>query len=831
MSRLDECLQRAIDAGEVDATRAQLAQERFRELIQRYEMSGFDAASARIEAGNEVIESIIREAKSRRHATLRQLDRMAKNEARYATAHADDPDLIIRDVEQADRERQALEQSFMANISDFLAAFRTNVVGSVRNRAYLQEVVRELHGQATGNAAAQGVAKAVTDTFERARVLFNAQGGDIGQLADFGLPHRHDGNRIAAAGFDAWAADVFTKLDWHRMVDFTTGKPFTATPGGRPNKAAANRLLREVFDSITTGGWDDRFPSMGMGGQKSAANMRAEHRVLHFRDGDAWMAYNEAFGSANPFDAIVQHLSGMARDIAAMRNFGPNPHAGLRHAAQVMERAARTATDLNGKAHVKRIETVQAKATKAQVMLDMVTGRANTPANAGWARFFAGTRNLLTGAQLGGAILSSTTDWGSMALAARAVSLNPGSTWNRTVQTLVRGATPQQARDMGYIFDTWFNTGAGYARFMGDIWSPEITSRITNTVLRVSLLNFWTDRARFGVAMAFGSDLAQVAGKRFDELDEPLRRFMADNNIGAADWDAVRDAGAMFTDPTGGRHISAEWFRRHTSLPPDQAEDIATRWGALVRAHQEFAIPTASLRGRATIIADSKPGSPGGELLRSTAMYKSFMLSVLFNQLRRIGQIDGIPNRAWYVARYIAVMTALGGVAIQLKETAKGRDPRDMNPMENPAFWVAALLQGGGLGIFGDFFGATTSRAGGGLAETAAGPVVGLGSDIGRAVSSNISRAGEGKDILLGRDVVNLARRYNPAASLWYTRLAMDRLVWDQMQQILDPEAEDLWRRQEGTQRKSFGNASWWRRGQTSPDRGPNLSAIAGGTP
>jgi hypothetical protein len=227
----------------------------------------------------------------------------------------------------------------------------------------------------------------------------------------------------------------------------------------------------------------------------------------------------------------------------------------------------------------------------------------------------------------------------------------------------------------------------------------------------------------------------------------------------------------------------------------------------------------------ATIIADSKPGTIGGELLRSSAMYKSFTLSVLFNQIRRIRMIEGNGGRAAYFAQYLAAMTLMGAVAIQLKESAKGRDPR---PMDEGRFWGAALLQGGGLGIFGDFFGATTSRAGGGLAETAAGPVVGLGSDIGRAVSSNIARAAEGKDPLIGRDVVNLARRYNPTASLWYTRLAMDRLLWDQLQQVLDPEAEDLWRRQEGTQRKSFGNASWWRRGQTSPDRGPNLDAIAG---
>jgi len=750
MSRLDECLQRAIDDGQVDPARARLAQERFRELESRYQMNGFSPAEAQVLAGDEVIESIIREAKSRRHATLHQLNQMARNEARYATAHADDPDLIIRDVEQADLERQALQQSFMAGISDFLAQFHTNVAGMVRNRAYLQDVVRELHGQDTGNAAAKGLAQAVTATFERARVLFNAQGGDIGKLADFGLPHRHEAAKILAAGFKAWSDDIFQRLDWHRMIDHTTAKPFTATPGGRPNRAAADRFLREVYESITSGGWDDRFPSFGGAGQKSAANMRAEHRVMHFKDGDAWMAYNEAFGSANPFDAIVQHLSGMARDIALMRAFGPNPRNGLGHAAQVMEKAARTATDLTGKANRKRINLVKAKTRRAQVMLDVMTGRSNQAESEGWARFFAGTRNVLASAHLGSAILSSVTDWGSMGLAAKAIGLNPGSAWNRTAQTLVRGVTPQQARDMGYIFDTYFDTNAGQARFLGSVWSPEITNRLTNGVLRLSGLNFWTDRSRFGVAMAFGSDMADKAGKRFDELLPILQRFMQESRITAADWDLLRDPAVMFTDPTGGKHINGDWFRRHTSLPPDQAEDIAIRWGALVRAYQELAIPTASLRGRAAIVGNTAPGTIYGELARSGAMYKGFPLSVMFNQLRLLRMIEGANARVAHAVQYFVVMTALGAVAIQLKEVAKGRDPRPMTEVKD---WGAAALQGGGFGIFGDFFSAETSRTGGGLSETLAGPVVGLAGDIIRAGASNAQRVSEGKSLLLGRDV------------------------------------------------------------------------------
>ena len=162
---------------------------------------------------------------------------------------------------------------------------------------------------------------------------------------------------------------------------------------------------------------------------------------------------------------------------------------------------------------------------------------------------------------------------------------------------------------------------------------------------------------------------------------------------------------------------------------------------------------------------------------------------------------------------------------MQLKEVAKGRDPR---PMDDPAFWGAAVFQGGGLGIFGDFFSSSTSRAGGGLQETLAGPTVGLVADVGRALFSNADRVAQGKAPLIGRDAVNLARRYTPGSSLWYGRLALDRLVWDQLQDMLDPEARTLWRRQERKARRDRGNAAWWRKGETAPDRAPTFSSLAG---
>jgi hypothetical protein len=471
-------------------------------------------------------------------------------------------------------------------------------------------------------------------------------------------------------------------------------------------------------------------------------------------------------------------------------------------------------------------EAVALKAKKARVMMRMLSGELNAPADGAMAAMLGHTRNLLTAAQLGSATLSQVTDLVSMRIAAKAIGLNPNSPLKRMFGDLLSGIDQQMAKDLGFIMDSWAQSSATAARFAGDIWSPELTGRVSNFVLKANGMTFLTDRARVAVAMGIGSDLAQMAGKRFDELPVNLRNFMEPRSIGSKEWDLLRDPAVIYTDPTGGKHMNPNWFREHSSLAPHEAEDLSIRFGALIEDHIEMSIPSFSLRGRASVIGETKAGSFSGELLRSFGMYKGYSLSQLFNQIRRIHELDGgWRAKAWYAVSAGAKLTVMGAFAVQLKEIVKGRDPR---PMNDDKFWYAAALQGGGIGIFGDFFSASTSRSGGGFAETLAGPVAGLAGDVGRAVVSNAARVGEGKSPLIGRDVANLGRRYNPLATYWPTRVALDRMLWDQLQGLIDPEAEEQWHQFEKRQKREYGNQSWWRRGDPLPDRGPDLGNVMG---
>lgn len=847
MADLFDCLQSAIDAGLAPAARARQAQGDYRDLVAKYS-THYPAHIAQGMAAADLKVAAQRGAAARRHTVLAQLQTARRNTA--LMTRSADPTLAPLELiegkvgtgntyESVRFTQGGLRRQFMGMIREALAVHGPDIAGRPRNRARLAELVRELHGQASGSVEAKRMADAVRAAQARARTLFNAHGGNIGELADFGLPHAHDTAKLRAAGFDAWRREVEPRLAWNRIEDATTGKPFAAA-GAAPDPARAARFLEDVYSGIVTRNLDELVPSMGGGAGKALANRRADHRVLHFRDADDWMEYNDRFGLANPFQAMVGHLEGMARDIALMRVLGPNPRAGLEHAIQTAQKelstrfdAARAAagTDPAKLAQVakdqRRSENrMKRRSKRARAMLGGVTGANNVPEDELWGAFFAGTRNLLTAAQLGGAMLSSLSDMWTMRMAAAAVGMNPRGTVVRQMQLIASSATRETAAQMGYVADTLANGGSAAARYMGDVWSPEITGRITDAVLRASGLSYWTDMGRTAFQMEFSGLLASQAGRALADVEPALRRTLMARGITAADWDRLRDPAAMFTAPNGATFITPLHWVEHTPVPRAEAEGIAARLAGIIDEQMEFAVPSVSLEGRSMLLGESAPGSFAGELLRSGLMYKSFGLSVLLNQIRRtMAQPTGMA-RATYAASMIAGLTVLGAGAVQLKALAAGRDPR---PMDSATFWGAAFLQGGGIGIFGDFLSSETARTGGGFAETLAGPVVGLGSDATRLVVSNAVRAVQGENTFVGRDVSNILRRYTPGTTLWQIRTPLDRLIWDQLQRLLDPEAEGAWALQERNRERAGGNETWWERGARAPERAPDLSTVTGG--
>ncbi|MGB1390970.1 MAG: hypothetical protein ACPG61_19005, partial [Paracoccaceae bacterium] len=548
---------------------------------------------------------------SRRHKVLNQLQSMQR--IRKLVETSDDPLRAVRALlayqegfkfegENVQSLSDAMIRSVNAGLNDTLKATGRNIVGNSRDTVMLRDLMRELHAQDSGNPQAKAMAKAVRHQQRRMRQMFNAHGGDIGEIDDFGVSHSHDAGRIRNAGYQAWADAVAPKLDWARITDFRTGKPFSSA-GTPPPRAQIDAFLKDVYDGITTRGWDDREPSLTVGG-KALYNRHAEHRVLHFKDGDAWLDYNKAFGTSDPFSAMIGGLHGMAREVAQMRVLGPNPRMGLEYASQVARKKLELAGD------VKVLAKADRSAKRAKTLLAHVSGAVNVAEHEGWSRFFSNTRSVLTSIQLGSAMLSSTTDMVTISHAAAAVGMNPKNVLSRSVKLMASQASRESAARAGYVFDTLSATGTAAARYTGDLVAGEFAGRLSDFVMRASGLSFWTDMNRTAFQMEFAGFLADNAARSFDAIDAPLRNMLSRRGITAQDWDLLRDPNAMFTEPGGGTFITPfHWLEHQTTLPRAEAEGLAMRLQMAIEEQLEFAVPTANVEMRALTIGDNAPGS------------------------------------------------------------------------------------------------------------------------------------------------------------------------------------------------------------------------------
>ena len=828
---LKDCIDTAVAAGEMDAGRGQQAKDLFDELeadlrgkIGPSEAGRQAAAETarimRVEMNEKNRRNLLQAATARR--VIRDIDgyRNSKGEPDPANGLAA---LIDKDqsaqYSSVEAHKEVIRGRLHARLDEFLVTFKRDVVGRVRNKATLHNLVREAFGEDSGDVMARQLNKAWAETAEFARLRFNAAGGRIAKRENWGLPQHHDTMLVRKAGFEAWRSEVLPRLDLERMIDERTGRAF--------NKNSIDLALREVYDTISTDGFSKVSPS-GQPTGRSLANRHTDHRFLVFKDGDNWLQYQEKFGSGDPFSVMMAHLDTMSRDIAFLEVLGPNPTATLQFAIQsVQKRAAQL--DANG-ATTKHMDRAGRKIKLTNDMFANLSGRANAPIDGNIGNTFAGLRSLLQSAQLGSAAISAITDLHFQRLAAQHAGLPQTKTMKRLVSLLNPANTEDRklAVRLGLIAEHWSSVAYGQARYVGEISGPEISRRLADFTMRVSGLSPWTQAGRWAFGMEFLGTLADLAGKPFDQLNAPLQKTMTRYGIGQQSWDIMR--ATELYEHEGASFLRPEDIAGRTDLAPGLADDLTTKLMEMVQSETEFAVPSSSLRGRVIGTGDNRPGTIPGELLRSGLMYKNFAITLMFTHGRRMLEQATLSKKGLYAAQFMAGATLMGGLSIQMHDIAKGRDPRPMMEDGKPSmkFWGAALMQGGGLGIYGDFFFSGANRFGGGLNETFAGPVVGFASDMQGLIFGNMMDLASGKETNAGRDVVNMLRRYTPGGSLWYARAGWERMALDWLQEQADPKAHRAFQRMERRYERERNQTFWWRPGQRGPDRAPDLSNALG---
>lgn len=787
---MKDCLGKKAKDGKIDGDKAKEAEAIFdEELAAR----GNEDAAAQATIDRLSFDKAERQRRAllqiQTQQSIQQALRNSKNMAETAIGVIDHTGIEDFPLLSAKARRNVSLGIMHSKMTDLIAHHKRNLAGRTRDKAGVLDIVREAFGEPSGNANARAFNLAWQEAAEWGRTHFNASGGHIGKHERWGLPTLWDVVKMRVAGGDEFIKDAMPRLDWEK-IEARTGRAF---PVG-----AREDVLRNVWETIKTNGASKLEPSSVKFG-RTTANRRADHRFMEFKSADDWIFMQQKYGNEDAFSVMIGYIESMARDIGDMQALGPNPVATVRYMQSVLRKEADTANISRAKAN-----KLRAVAEHLTALHDVYTGSVNRPANEMWATGLSTTRGTLTAAQLGGAQISAITDPVFNSITKEFNGLPQTRELKRFLTIFVRASREDQkfAVRAGLVADNWTQVASAQMRYIGEIPMKQWAQTVSDSVLRASLLSHWTQAGRWSFGLEFAATLADNIGKQFDELDSPLRRAFERYNISADDWNIIRKT-------------PLEEYKGVDFLRPVDIEDenLLTKVLTMFQTESDFAVPTASIRGRAALGGSARPGTLPGEMIRSGLMYKSFAITMYQTHIRRGLQRPSMGGKFGYLSSLVVATTLMGAMALQLKEISRGKGPRDWN---DPKFWIAALVQGGGLGIFGDFLFSDWSRFGQSIGATVAGPVVGFATDMSRFLQKVVKSIAQGKN-KFGGDIPRIIGRYTPGTSLWYARLVFERYILDQLQKLIDPDYRKRWRTQERNRKREMNQRFWWPRGELRP--------------
>lgn len=604
----------------------------------------------------------------------------------------------------------------------------------------------------------------------------------------------HSPRRMIKAGKKAWKDFVRGRLNWD-LMDI--------------EPKAREKFLEEAYLSIKSGvritdDIDD--VTKAFKGPSSLARRTSANRVLLFKDADSWYEYDQAFGYGSLRESYMQDIMRMAKATAVIDKFGTNPEAMLDRVVGRLSEKYRNDD--------KRLARLQGRTSGVtlKAALAEVTGDVNMGASGTVAQIASAHRALITMARLGGAWISALADVQFMATNRMFQGQGFFASWRDALTAPIEGMSSGEQRRFADAL------GVGLENQLGDFMArmhaqDEVagkTAKMLHYFFKLNLLGPWTASNKRGISMIMSRDLANNSTKSWTQLPNDLRRLLESYDFNSTKWDIVSKS--VVEGPDGRKYMVPDGLNEFDLNDPSflrEAEPTIfagmneRQRAALVESTQEslvaffaneadHAVPSPGARERGIMRQGYRPGTPEGEAIRYVAQFKSFGVSAITRVLGRQIYGRGAKNLKEALGmglganmgliNVIVVGTFMGYLIMQAKEMLAGKSPKPMSPQ----LLMQSMVQGGGLGLYGDFLLSEAHRYGGTPLEQLAGP----------AATGIFDAAGlinKMRDDALGQDVswetegLKFLKGHTPYMNLFYTKQVTDYLIWHHLFEAANP--------------------------------------------
>ena len=355
------------------------------------------------------------------------------------------------------------------------------------------------------------------------------------------------------------------------------------------------------------------------------------------------------------------------------------------------------------------------------------------------------------------------------------------------------------AEMLGLMLDGTIHDTAGRNQ-VGDNLSRRGTE-IQRTFFKFNLLTWWTNTLKENAMLGMANYYAKQKKLPYNKLNKQLQLLFEKYNIDSNKWDVIRKT-AMETADDGMEFINIGLLDQVSDADIKKItgiENLSKREAQIEK--QKFKYSVSGMMLDRTLFAVIQPdarvkgimtqgtlaGTPLGEAFRFLGQFKGFPIAI-FNKVigrdlayMRSGPNQDIGRGARGMVATIVTTGLLGYASMTAKDFLKGREPRD------PAKWntvMAALLQGGGLGLYGDVL-FKEQRDGSTIIAGLAGPGATTVADVLLAINYGIR--GEGGKA--GKAAYRAVSSNIPFMNLFYIKTVYDYLIGFQMMETMSPGA------------------------------------------
>lgn len=803
------CLDKLLKDKKITRAQADAADALWRRYQNKFSLD-MPAAKADAAAALQAAREMLTTSRAKKNAVALQVQRQTAAE-QSAMSHPWGPaaggmailtrDIYRTGVENVDTRAQTLREVLFSKFNHGVEAYKSQLGGLKQNTAGVRNMIGELFGVDSGDAVAKAAAAGWKDAVEWGAKFVQSGGKIFEENENWRLPQFWSADRVRKFEMGAeFKRDVMNAIQTGGLKVFDKERLEFA---GNPARIA-QLVDKAARDIITEAG--------------AAPAFSKEMRTFHFQDGrdgmNAFMALQDKYGSGRDiFSTLTGHLGAMAREGALVDVLGPQ-HAVT---AQMLAKNAKAweAQGRPGAGKLPRPARMLGMESAGAIdrTYSVLSGRANGVDDAMWGGILGSARSLMSASSLGSATISATIgDSVTALLAARYNGMEGGKVLGRAIETIF-AENPQMQEDAARLLVTGHamsDHAISTLRYADQMFTPELIKKTSDFVIRASGLLAWTEGIKKAFTMEMLGYMARSSGSALKDLDAPLASFMKRYGIKAAEWDDLRARPQM--DFKGAKFFDSS----------KAAEDPAVRKiyeGILQERALAVLEPDARIRGVTTHGAQS--GTFVGEVARTLTMFQSFSMTMIMTHMTALAIKDGVTgNRAMNNALFYAAHMLAGAAIVQARQMLTGKDPIDMH---RGKFWWQAAAQGGGLGFYGDLVSGVTGAADRTVIGKFSGPIGGFVDDASRFGSAVV----QGRPGAIGQGI-ELAKHIVPGSNLWFSRLATDRLIFDQIHRAVDPTYSQSFARREQNAQKQYGQGYWWKQGQVTPERAPDLGAALG---